>query len=113
MNDNPLILLGRRIRNLRQAKGWTQQELGEYADMNYKFLGEIERGQQNPSFNVMMKIAKALGVEMAELFRFRHEIINRQEIEKRINQIVRTLPDDNLRQLLAVLQALYPVAERD
>lgn len=113
MNHNPLILLGRRIRNLRQAKGWTQQELGEYADMNYKFLGEIERGQQNPSFNVMMKIAGALGVEMAELFRFQHEIINRQEIEKRINQIVRTLPDDSLRQILAVLQALYPVAEQD
>jgi len=108
MNDNYLILLGRRIRNLRQAKGWTQQELGEYADMNYKFLGEIERGQQNPSFNVLMKIAGAMGIEMNEMFRMEHEITDRKEIENRIHRIVSSLPDENLRQILAVLQVLYP-----
>ena len=108
MNDNNLILLGRRIRKLRQAKGWTQQELGEYADMNYKFLGEIERGQQNPSFNVLMKIAGALGIEMTELFRFGQEITNRQEIEKQIHRIISSVPDENLRQILAVLKVLYP-----
>ena len=32
------VLLGRRIRSLRNLKGWTQQKLGEEADVNYKFL---------------------------------------------------------------------------
>ena len=60
--ENEKILLGLRIRSLRIAKGWTQQELGSQADINYKFLGEIERGRQNPSFNILIKIAAALRV---------------------------------------------------
>jgi transcriptional regulator with XRE-family HTH domain len=73
-DDNSQDLLGRRIRTLRTQKGWTQQHLGDVADVNYKFLGEIERGSQNPSLTVLEKIAKALGVELYELFRFEQEI---------------------------------------
>ena len=103
------ILLGRRIRSLRNIKGSTQQELGNQADINYKFLGEIERGQQNPSFNILVKIATALEVELPELFRFEHEISDRNEIEARIKEILTTIPDDALRQILMLLRVLYPV----
>lgn len=111
MNKSPEssnILLGSRIRSLRNAKGWTQQELGGRADINYKFLGEIERGQQNPSFQVLVKIATALEVELPELFRFEGEISDRKEIEKRIIRIVKSLPDDALRQVFVVVKTLYP-----
>ena len=103
------VLLGRRIRSLRNIKGWTQQELGNQADINYKFLGEIERGQQNPSFGVLVKIATALEVELPELFRFEHEISDRKEIEVRIKEILKTMPDDALRQILLLLRVLYPI----
>ena len=102
------ILLGRRIRSLRNIKGWTQQELGNRADINYKFLGEIERGQQNPSFDVLVKIATALEVELPEFFRFEHEISDRKEIEARIKKILKEIPDDTLRQILMLLRVLYP-----
>jgi len=102
------ILLGRRIRSLRNAKGWTQQDLGGRADINYKFLGEIERGQQNPSFQILVKIADALEVELPELFRFDQEISDRKEIEKRINKIIKNLPDDALRQVFLLMKTLYP-----
>ncbi|MFC1866526.1 helix-turn-helix domain-containing protein [Thermodesulfobacteriota bacterium] len=109
VTDMKELLLGRRIRALRNAKGWTQQELGSQADINYKFLGEVERGQQNPSFNTLVKVAAALGVELPELFRFEHEILDRKKIETRIKQLLKTMPDENLRQLLLMLQTLYPV----
>lgn len=104
-----VVLLGRRIRSLRIQKGWTQQELGEKADINYKFLGEIERGQQNPSFVILAKIANALGVDLPELFRFEHEISDRKEIETRITQILKKLPAEDLSRTLLVLRALYPI----
>ncbi len=107
-HENPGVLLGRRIRALRNTKGWTQQELGERADINYKFLGEIERGQQNPSFNSLAKIAVGLELDLSELFRFEHEIADRKKVEARIRQITKTMPDDGLRQLLMVLRTLYP-----
>lgn len=106
--ENQNVLLGRRIRALRNQKGWTQQELGEKADLNYKFLGEIERGQQNPSFGILTKIATALGVDLPELFRFEHEISDRKEIDVRIARILKPLSDQDLRQILLVLSVLYP-----
>lgn len=103
------ILLGRRIRSLRNTKGWTQQELGRQADINYKFIGEIERGQQNPTFNVLVKIATALQVELPELVRFDHEIFDRKELDIRIQEILKIIPDNELRQILLLLRVLYPI----
>ncbi len=108
LKENQNVLLGRRIRALRTQKGLTQQELGEQADLNYKFLGEIERGEQHPSFGILNQIATALGVDLPELFRFEHEILDRKEIDARITRILKSLPDQDLRQILLVLSVLYP-----
>jgi transcriptional regulator with XRE-family HTH domain len=107
--ESPNVLLGRRIRSLRIQKKWTQQKLGEKADINYKFLGEIERGQQNPSFGVLAKIAAALNVDLPELFRFDHEMSDRKGIEASITHILKALPDQDLSRPLLVLRVLYPL----
>jgi transcriptional regulator with XRE-family HTH domain len=108
IDENVGILLGRRIRSLRTARKLTQQELGEEADINYKFLGESERGQQNPSFQVLVKIAAALEVELPELFRLEPEITDRKDVLNRIGKIINSLNDENLRQVLLLLRVLYP-----
>ena len=107
-SETPQTLLGRRIRSLRNTREWTQEQLGAEAGINYKFLGEIERGQQNPSFNVLIKIADALGVELMELFRLESEISDRKEIGKRIREIIKTLPDKELSHVLQLLRVFYP-----
>ena len=103
------ILLGHRIRSLRKAKRWTLEKLGEKAATNHKHIGEIERGQQNPSFAVLVKIAGALEVELPELFRFQPEELSRKEIEKEIVRILKSISEEDLRQMLSVLKVLYPV----
>jgi len=102
------VLLGRRIRPLRTAKGWTQEKLGEASGMSYKFIGEIERGQQNPSFDTLVKIAAALKVNLTELFRFEQETVDKHAVEGKVSQIVKSLPEDALRRLHMVLRTLYP-----
>ena len=105
---NKRVLLGRRIRTIRKAKGWTQEELGSKADISYKFVGEIERGQQNPSFDTLVKIADALEIELFDLFRFGEGIISRKDIEARVAKIAKGISEDDLRQLFSVLRGLYP-----
>ena len=107
------VLLGCRIRSLRNLKGWTQQKLGEEADVNYKFIGEIERGQQNPSFAILVKIAAALEADLPELFRFEQEELSRKEVEREIVNIGKSIPDESLKQILSVLRALYPVRKKN
>jgi len=107
--ENEKVLLGRRIRSLRNIKEWTQEKLGVEAGISYKFIGEIERGLQNPSFETLVKIAAALGVALPDLFRFEQETLDKKAIESRISQIVKTLPDEDMRRLHAVLLSLYPI----
>lgn len=108
-SDDIGVLLGKRIRSLRTTRKWTQQELGERADINYKFLGEIERGLQNPSFQILVKIADGLDIELPELFRLEQEITDRKYVLNRIGGIIESLDDENLRQVLLLLRVLYPI----
>ncbi|MGV8057304.1 MAG: helix-turn-helix domain-containing protein [Smithellaceae bacterium] len=109
VKDENSILLGRRIRTLRTAKGLTQQELGHRADVDYKFIGEIERGNMNPSFKVLVKIANTLDVELPEILRFEQEISDQKELESRITQILKKLSVEKLQNVLLLLRTLYPV----
>lgn len=50
------------VRRLREAKGWSQEELAERADLNRSYVGEIERGVAMPSLSTISKLA--LGLEL-------------------------------------------------
>jgi transcriptional regulator with XRE-family HTH domain len=63
------IAFGKRVRELRTAKGWTQEGLAERADMNWLQVGHIERGASDPKLSTILKLAKALGVGPSELLR--------------------------------------------
>ncbi len=62
--------LGGRIKDLRKKKLFTQEILGERAMVSYKFVGEIERGEANPTVDVLSRIAEALEVPLMDLFIF-------------------------------------------
>lgn len=106
--ENKKGLLGHRLRAIRKDKGWTQEELGARADTSYKFIGEIERGQQNPSFDILAKIADALDVELFELFRFEQEATKRKDIESQMVKILRGISEEDLRKIFFVVRGIYP-----
>jgi len=64
---------GRRLRALRRLRGWTQEELGERADVSGKLVGQIERGAGNPTLEVITGFAEALSVEPAALLQFEED----------------------------------------
>ena len=60
--------VGRTIKRLRDAKGWTQQELADRAKVTDAYITQLETGvRTNPSLAVLKRLAKALGVPVAEL----------------------------------------------
>jgi len=61
---------GDRIRELRLAKSYSQEKLAFKAGVHRTYLGGIERGERNPSLKNIASIAKALDVDLAELFSF-------------------------------------------
>ena len=60
--------VGRRIRELRMARGLTQEQAAEKANTNVKYFGAIERGEVNLTLASLGRICAALGVPPRELF---------------------------------------------
>ena len=59
--------LGGLIRRIRARKGLTQDEVGYRAGISGKYLGEIERGEKNPTARIVLKLAGVLEVPVCEL----------------------------------------------
>ena len=66
---NTLKQLGMRIRYLRKQKGLSQEDLALEACINKNYLSDLERGTRNPTVIILEKIAEALGVDLATLFK--------------------------------------------
>ena len=60
--------LGNRIRELRLAKGLSQPALASRIDMDFKYLGGVERGERNVTVDNLERILKALDVSPSELW---------------------------------------------
>jgi transcriptional regulator with XRE-family HTH domain len=71
-NDRPpkdpeLVALGSRIRELRAAAGKTQERVAADAGIHWTYVGQVERGERNPSFKNLMKLARGLDTPLAEV----------------------------------------------
>lgn len=58
---------GTTVRQLREARGWSQEALAEHADLNRSYIGELERGQAIASLLTLAKLSLALGVSLSNL----------------------------------------------
>jgi transcriptional regulator with XRE-family HTH domain len=65
--DPLLRALGARVRQLREGKGWTQENLADRAGLDRSYIAGIEAGLRNPSIKALARIAKGLGVTVAEV----------------------------------------------
>ncbi|SHH95835.1 helix-turn-helix domain-containing protein [Ferrimonas marina] len=70
MKSNVCHEFGARIKQLRQAKGLSQEQLADIAELDRTYISGIERGIRNVGLVNIDKLANALQITLAELFRF-------------------------------------------
>lgn len=63
------VALGKKLREARQQKGYSQQALVEMAGIGKVYLSEIERGLKMPSLNSFLKIVEALEISADYILR--------------------------------------------
>lgn len=61
--------LGQAIRQYRKKAKVTQERLGELAELNPKYIGEVERTEKTISVDALARIASALKVRVRDLVR--------------------------------------------
>src|SRR5918998_3863162 len=60
--------VGQEVRRLREARGWSQPKLAVEAGIAVSGVSQIENGHRNPNSSTLVKLARALDVEVADFF---------------------------------------------
>jgi HTH-type transcriptional regulator, competence development regulator len=60
--------VGQEIRRLREAKGWSQPKLAVEAGVAVSGVSQIENGKRNPDSSTLVKLARALDVDVRDFF---------------------------------------------
>ncbi|WP_110206557.1 helix-turn-helix domain-containing protein [Nocardioides daejeonensis] len=59
--------VGERIREIRTAKGISQEKLAQEIGLHRTYVGSLERGERNPSLQVISRLARLLDVTLDQL----------------------------------------------
>lgn len=75
------VAFGHRVRELRHAHGWTQEQLAEEAALTPVQLSRIENGANEPKLTTILKLAKAFDIDAATLLAgFTRSVLKRMRL---------------------------------
>jgi transcriptional regulator with XRE-family HTH domain len=98
-------LLGLRVKHLRQLRRYTQEQLAEHIEINPKYLSSIERGAENPTLDLLCRLAKGLQVDLYELFQFQ-EGVPPAQLRRKVERLIADVTADDLPRMVRMLEAL-------
>ena len=97
---------GARVRELRKAKGFSQEKLAQKSHLHYTYIGAVERGERNPSLLSIQKIAEGLGVEITSLFYFPGKGDQREKVLSEILQHLSVKKRSQVSTILKIIKSL-------
>lgn len=117
---NVRVLFGRRLRALRKLRMMTQEKLGERAGVSGKLVGQIERGDGNPTLDVIAGLAAGLDVDPGELLQFEEErpqgpasgAANAFAATEQVSRYLARRPAGEVERALRILEAALDAPER-
>ncbi|MEE0859151.1 MAG: helix-turn-helix transcriptional regulator [Acutalibacteraceae bacterium] len=97
---------GARLKNIRQQRNLSQEELAFQCNMQASHIGQIERGQKNPTLDTLIKISNGLDMPLTELLDFETSIQNQEKLKniKQINAYLTILTPKQQEHILAIVK---------
>ena len=113
--------IGKKIRDLRNTNGLTQQELADRTELTKGYISQLERGQVTPSVVTLLDLIECLGTTASEFFKEAHEeqvVYSEDGFFEKIDEngnsiqwIVPTAQNNQMEPLLVELQAHQKLPE--
>ena len=69
VSNDICIQFGKRLRQLRTDKGWSQEELAHRVGIDVSYLSELENGHKEPCLIKIKELSQGLGVTVAKMMR--------------------------------------------
>lgn len=111
-----LSLIGDRVKAIRKDKGLTQEELAEKAELQYSYIGGIERGERNISLLSFQKVLDALEVSPLGFFSYNkvsilHQELNKTQLLSKHTELITTLNEEQIVIVNQITQKMLEFAE--
>ena len=100
-----LQLFGKRLKELRKNKKYTQEQLAELIGLDPKQICRIENGVCFTTFDTLQKISDIFNVEIYDLFYSSHKK-SRKELIKEINNLFANASDEKLELIYKLVKAV-------
>ena len=104
MPNEVLVEGGARLRAVRKERGYTQEQLAELTKLSTRHIAGIEKGEANPSFEVLYTIITVLGTSFDAIFNPADEQVEREVQE--ITGLCRACSEQGRRLILAATRAM-------
>jgi len=98
-------MIGARIKDIRNSRGITQEQLSERVGINTKYLSSIERGKENPTLKTLLNLTQSLDVNLDEIFSdlYIEDPENRRAM---VNSLLDEADDEQLKLAYKILSAI-------
>lgn len=103
--DEEIKKIGRVLRASRKEQGMTQEQLAESCGISPKCVGEIERGETNPSVGVIFKLTSALGKYPSHIFSVNPRLSRKTVYLDRLTELLKD-KEDATRNLAEAIESL-------
>jgi transcriptional regulator with XRE-family HTH domain len=103
---NEAALFGQLLRATRKARKLRLGQLAEKADTGVKHLGRVERGEKQPSFELIIALAKAMNVSPSVFFRFEDAQVDQKLLRTRLRQLLEGQDSKQLQKAHRVLRVV-------
>ena len=104
MPNDVLSVLGTRLKAARKGRDLTQERLAELSGVSARHIAKIEKGDVNPSFEVLSTLVKTLGVSFDAIFDPASEQVEAESQE--VAGLYRACPEQERRLMLAVIRTM-------
>ncbi len=96
-------VVGMRIKSLRRARDYSQERLAEIMGINPKYLSSIERGEENPTLDLLIRLSQGLKVEMHEIFNLEYEGQPPQILRRKLQGLLGEIKEEDLTRAIRIL----------
>ncbi len=103
--SNQKELLGKRIKELRKQKGYTQDYLAEKLKIEPRQLSKLETGKHYPSFETIIALLETFDITFEELISFEH-LNPANDIRKTLLKDIENIDDSKIQSVYKILRVL-------
>ena len=103
---NELEAIGKKIAEIRIKHKLTQEKLAEMSNYSANHIAKLESARTNPSFNLLINIAKSMNIPLRDLFDF-DELKDISYMKKYILNVINTSTDEKIKLIYKFTKTLF------